>query len=248
MTNTILLKRSSVQGKIPTTLQLSLGELALNTYDGKLYTHINNGADSISLLSGIPTFIGDATGSIAGTGTVSLTLASVNASIGTYNTFVVNSKGLITSASNSIGTSNYVYSSIQTLGGTAMLTIGTVAPTSTMGAQLWIATITPSATTSKINVVGLFSFYMYGNNNAFSGAIFRGSTCIGTERLEISNQSLNIFQLGWNLMDTPATTSPIVYSMRVGANNGAAWVIGKAYTGSWGETLDNNIYVLEEYK
>ena len=157
MTNTILLKRSSVQGKVPTTLQLSLGELALNTYDGKLYTHINNGADSITLLSGTPTFIGDATGSLAGTGTVALTLASVNASIGTYNTFVVNSKGLITSASNTIGTSNYIYNTVPTLGGTASLSIGTVAPASTIGAQLWIATITPTASTSKVNVKGLFS-------------------------------------------------------------------------------------------
>ena len=33
----IKLKRSSVPGKIPTTSSLELGELALNTYDGKVY-------------------------------------------------------------------------------------------------------------------------------------------------------------------------------------------------------------------
>jgi len=32
------LKRSAVQGNVPTNSQLELGELALNTYDGKLYT------------------------------------------------------------------------------------------------------------------------------------------------------------------------------------------------------------------
>jgi hypothetical protein len=33
----IQIRRSSVAGKIPTTAQLSLGELAVNTYDGTVY-------------------------------------------------------------------------------------------------------------------------------------------------------------------------------------------------------------------
>ena len=33
----IQLRRSSVSGRVPTTLQLQLGELAINTYDGRLY-------------------------------------------------------------------------------------------------------------------------------------------------------------------------------------------------------------------
>lgn len=37
MANNIELKRSGVPGKIPTTSSLELGQLALNTYDGKLY-------------------------------------------------------------------------------------------------------------------------------------------------------------------------------------------------------------------
>ena len=52
MANTIQLKRSSVASKVPTTTQLSLGELALNTYDGRLYTKIDDGTASIVELSG----------------------------------------------------------------------------------------------------------------------------------------------------------------------------------------------------
>jgi len=37
MSNTVVLKRSAVQGKTPTTSDLALGELALNTYDGNLF-------------------------------------------------------------------------------------------------------------------------------------------------------------------------------------------------------------------
>jgi len=37
MAQTIKLRRSAVQGSAPTTAQLALGELAINTYDGKLF-------------------------------------------------------------------------------------------------------------------------------------------------------------------------------------------------------------------
>ena len=37
MAQTIKLRRSAVAGNRPTTAQLDLGELAINTYDGKIY-------------------------------------------------------------------------------------------------------------------------------------------------------------------------------------------------------------------
>lgn len=52
MANTIKIRRSAVQGAIPTTSQLALGELALNTYDGKLFTKKSvGGSESIVELS-----------------------------------------------------------------------------------------------------------------------------------------------------------------------------------------------------
>jgi hypothetical protein len=48
MANTILLKRSAVAGRVPTTSDVPLGSLALNTYDGKLFTKKSvGGVDSI---------------------------------------------------------------------------------------------------------------------------------------------------------------------------------------------------------
>jgi hypothetical protein len=55
MANVIKIKRSAVQGKVPLTTDLDLGELAINTYDGKLYTKKNDGTDSVVLLSSLPT-------------------------------------------------------------------------------------------------------------------------------------------------------------------------------------------------
>ena len=43
----IKLKRSSVPSKVPTTLQLDLGEIAINTYDGILYLKKDDGAEAI---------------------------------------------------------------------------------------------------------------------------------------------------------------------------------------------------------
>jgi hypothetical protein len=51
MANTIKIKRSAVEGKVPTTGDLDLGELALNTYDGKLYTKKDDGTASVVELS-----------------------------------------------------------------------------------------------------------------------------------------------------------------------------------------------------
>lgn len=47
MSNQILHKRTATTAKIPLTTDLVLGELALNTWDGKLFCKKNNGADSI---------------------------------------------------------------------------------------------------------------------------------------------------------------------------------------------------------
>lgn len=48
MSTNITLKRSSVQGKVPVVGDLALGEIALNTYDGKLFIKKNvGGTESI---------------------------------------------------------------------------------------------------------------------------------------------------------------------------------------------------------
>lgn len=53
MSSNIKLKRSAVEGKTPTTSQLELGEIALNTYDGKLYFKKDPGSESIVTLQEI---------------------------------------------------------------------------------------------------------------------------------------------------------------------------------------------------
>jgi hypothetical protein len=52
MPQTIKLKRSSTQGQAPSTGDLELGEVAINTYDGKMYIKKDTGVESIVEVSG----------------------------------------------------------------------------------------------------------------------------------------------------------------------------------------------------
>jgi hypothetical protein len=48
MAQVLKLKRTAVSGKIPSTSQLQLGELAINTHDGRIFFEKDNGTPSIS--------------------------------------------------------------------------------------------------------------------------------------------------------------------------------------------------------
>ncbi len=91
MANVIKIKRSAVASKVPTTGDLQLGELAINTWDGKLYTKKDNGTASIVEIggssAGVTSFSAGTTGftpSSATTGAVTLagTLAVANGGTG----------------------------------------------------------------------------------------------------------------------------------------------------------------------
>ena len=102
MAQQILLKRSATPAKVPLVADLALGEVGINTYDGKMFIHKNNGTDSIVEI-GAQVITGDATGS--GNGAIALTLANTGVTAGTYGTsslvpvVTVDSKGRITAIS-----------------------------------------------------------------------------------------------------------------------------------------------------
>ena len=67
MAQTVKLKRSSVASKVPTASDLELGELAMNTVDGKVYFEKNDGSPSVQT---ILTTDSQTTGSVDLTGAV----------------------------------------------------------------------------------------------------------------------------------------------------------------------------------
>jgi hypothetical protein len=80
MPNVIRIKRSAVSSKVPAVGDLQLGELAVNTFDGKLYTKKDNGTASIVEIggssAGVTSFSAGTTGLTPSTGTTgAITLA-----------------------------------------------------------------------------------------------------------------------------------------------------------------------------
>ena len=96
MANTIVLKRSATPAKVPTTAQLALGEIAINTYDGLIYIKKDNGTASVVQIGGVTSVNGETgavtidTGDVAENGNLYFTDARARAAISagsgiTYN-------------------------------------------------------------------------------------------------------------------------------------------------------------------
>jgi len=121
---------------------VSLGELVLNTYDGRLFTKKNDGTAAIVDLTQNDkiTLSGDASGTstnpAAGTAysNLAVTLATVNSNTGTWGgangqipTFTVNAKGLVTAAGNIALDTQAVTLAANSTNITANTTVGSVA-------------------------------------------------------------------------------------------------------------------------
>jgi hypothetical protein len=90
MAQTVQLKRSALSGKVPGTGSLNLGELALNTYDGKIFFRRSGSTDTIQEV--VTTNVLN-TGSVTLTGT--LTAGSIVGSITASNGVVSGSSQVI---------------------------------------------------------------------------------------------------------------------------------------------------------
>ena len=112
MAQQIKLKRSAVSGKVPTTAQLQTGELAINTADGKLFfkrddTTIQSIITTNTLITGSLELTGPITGSdtyIDDWGSVSASLASIEAGTAALSLDDVTSVGSSTTNDISVGT------------------------------------------------------------------------------------------------------------------------------------------------
>lgn len=67
MAQLIKLKRSAVAGRVPTTSDLALGEVGMNTYDGALYMKRDAGTAEIVRIAFANQDYGLITGSASGT-------------------------------------------------------------------------------------------------------------------------------------------------------------------------------------
>ena len=104
MAQTIQLKRSAQTGKVPDTGSLNLGELAINTYDGKLYFKKSGSVESIE---SVLTTNSTVTGSIRLEGTASFGSLKVNDTLTVnHGETIISGSALVTSDLTILGAVN----------------------------------------------------------------------------------------------------------------------------------------------
>ena len=128
-------KRSAVPAKVPALNDLALGELAINTYDGKVYTKKDDGTPAIVQVGGgggVQT-ISSADGSVTITGTTDINLSvPVTAATNTVllpvrnNTGSALAKGTAVYINGALGQNPTITKAIATSDGTSAQTLGLV--------------------------------------------------------------------------------------------------------------------------
>jgi hypothetical protein len=210
MANIVKVKRSATPAKVPTTSDLQLGEIAVNTYDGKMYIKKNDGTDSIVQIGA------------AGSGTVT--------SVGiTAGTGVTSSGGPITTSGNiTIGLSTKL-TAIQNLSGAGFITqngSGVIAGrTITAGTGISVAhgngssqdpIITNSAPDQVVALTGAGATSISGTYPNFT------ITSVNTTYLQATSTTLGLIELGSDTAQTVAAnavtaTASRTYALQVNA-------------------------------
>ena len=102
MANTLKVKRSATPAKVPTTSDLDLGEIAVNTYDGKMYIKKDDGTQSIVQVGAGGAGGGDVTGPASSTDNAIARFDSTTGKIIQNSTVTVDDNGNIINV-NSVG-------------------------------------------------------------------------------------------------------------------------------------------------
>jgi hypothetical protein len=256
MANKIILKRTGTQSKIPTTSDLDLGELAINTYGGRLYAKKNDGSDTIVDLTENDTVSlnGDATGS--GRTAITVTLANTSVTAGTYGDvtagvvsvprFTVDSKGRIT------GVTTQTFSAAANLGtmstqnaNNVSITGGTINGTTIGGSSRADGSFLNVTTTNDVTVGGKLysnditatSISVDGDTTITGNLLVQGTTttvnsttvAIGDLNIELAKDATSAAQAngGGITVKGPATPATFTYN-----GTSDSWNVNKKLKGT----------------
>lgn len=147
-----------------------------------------------------------------------------------------------------INTGNHIvaYGTILGRYGTSRIPLDNTTPLITEGTKLFSVPITPNSITKKYNIS--FNVLAAAKSKKMIFALFRDNTCIGTMILEDDGDK-DPYTVSMNIIDEPATTSQITYSLRVGtAGSGGRWYINRLKYNYLNKTLDSNGYIIKEFE
>lgn len=130
---------------------------------------------------------------------------------------------------------------------TADITGGATPPLITEGVEYFSLPITPSNVSNKVNISVNIPTISNNGGNPIVAAVFRGSVCVGVASNVMG--SLNVYgaPLMLHVVDAPATTSPVTYSVRIGKHQAGAntlYIHGEAGRKLGGASVST--FILEE--
>ena len=147
----IVVKRSSVPGKVPTTTDLSLGEIAVNTYDGKMFIKKNvSGTESIVDIT-----------ATAGGGATNLTYSANGSAVTVFSD--TGTDAVLLAANSTIA--GVLTAEAQTIGGAKTFT----ASTTTFGTQIKLNGASGALTAGHTGTYGYFLNTTGGTDISGSG-------------------------------------------------------------------------------
>lgn len=137
-----------------------------------------------------------------------------------------------------------VASSIAAISGTTTIPMDNTTPLITKGTQIWSATITPSASTTKMMISA--TAYMDANSQkVIVMHIFRNNTPICSTAINVAGGS-KPSTVSVQTTDAPATTSAVTYSCRVGLATSGTWYVNTDSAPYFNGLLVNNGYRITE--
>ena len=248
MAQTIKLKRTAVQGKIPTTSNLDLGELAINTYDGRIF--FEKDIDGTLSIQEILTTNSQTSGSFNITGGISASLyisASSFSGDVDYSNILFGGSGVVSGSEQIDVTDTILYSSLATTGSNTYTSAQTI--------------LNETAGQNHSLVVGANStgdrFRVTTDNTAGVGIILssRNSSNVSDTKLSFSGSSfefgggdvniLGNLTLGGNITIGNSTTDSISvsadFSSSLIPDSGSTYDLGSS-SKPWNEVHADTIY------
>ncbi len=244
MAQTIKLRRSSTEGKVPTTAQLALGELAINTYDGRIFFEKNDGSATIEH---ILTTDSITTGSITLTGKVTtgtLTLSGLSAQNSEATALMINGSNVV--GTRELGSNAFTSTTIGTT--TNALTDGTGIADFSFDGSGAVSIATDDSAIVHDNLSGFVANEHIDHSSVSITAgtgLNGGGTIASTRTLNVDddykNTSLNSFTASNANTSLNAATSSYLTTVDISDDTNLTGGTGITLTGDTLSTTDSEI-------
>ena len=232
MAQTIKLRRSATEGKVPSTSQLALGEIAINTYDGRIFFEKNDGSATIEH---ILTTDSITTGSITLTGKVTtgtLTLSGLSAQNSEATSLMINGSGVV--GTRELGSNAFTSTTIGTT--TNALTDGTGIADFSFDGSGAVSIATDDSAIVHDNLSGFVANEHIDHTSVSITAgtgLNGGGTIASTRTLNVDDEYLNT--------SLNAATGSYLTTVDISSNTNLAGGTGITLTGDTLSTTDSEI-------